>query len=237
MDMRDSDILPSMSLAMFQMCKMNGGRRRSDKACFCDKLCSDILDCPVSTKGLKSTDKKHLKQLLNKSNYSQIQTDPKYKDILVWHQKFTQWTMHGSTDAGSPLIAVESGNVLCQHCEIEGGPAGGPLADSITSKLFVKECRIHGFEKSGIEAREEGSLIIMNSKIYANEMRGVLAGPDAQFVRREGNEIFNNSEEGILIPDYHYANKAVCVVQNNVIHHNSIGISAGFLKRLSILNN
>ena len=225
-----------MSSAIFQMCQMKGGRKDDENSCLCGNLCLNPQDCPAFKASLKSYHQTY-QQLLKKNKLSEIQTNPAYKERAYWKEMSRQNAVSDFADPGYPLIDVSFGNVLCQHCEIEGGPSGGPLVSGKASNLFVKECNISCFKLSGIEARKGGSLIIVNSKIYSNEGHGVLAGPDGKFVRIESNEIFDNSKEGILIPNDHYANDDVCIVQDNVIHHNCFGISARFSKTLLILNN
>ena len=223
---------------VLQMCQITGGKYGEDDnhpSCVCGKSCADLSECTAYKEDLNAYLKARQEIIEKNGELDEIYTNPKYKGIgNVISDTVMLSSAPNNLQTSRPPIILSEGSMLCQHCDIIKGPSVG-LAASKSSHVFIEECRISGFQLSGVHV--EGSLVIMKSKIFANGLHGIFSGLEAMFLRVEDNEIFSNRHQGFFCKNLHLANDTMCIVRGNIIHHNDIGIASACVKRLSISRN
>ena len=109
-----------------------------------------------------------------------------------------------------------------ENCSVHDCGGGGILVTGEGSQSLVRRCDIYKNHQAGLEAREGGKLVAVESRIFNNGFHGILIGPNAGECNIDGNKIFENASEGI----YADRNERKITICKNDIHHNGpFGIS------------
>ena len=129
------------------------------------------------------------------------------------------------------------------RCEMSNAAAGGALVDNRPGQvmellLYMKSCVISNCRLAGVEVRQYGNLILEDCDIHRNS-KGVLAWMSASNVMIKGCRIYDNRDEGVLATDENWSfdNHMNIIIEENNIHHNQIGLSLEYVKRLSVQSN
>ncbi|XP_015768883.1 PREDICTED: uncharacterized protein LOC107347465 isoform X2 [Acropora digitifera] len=123
---------------------------------------------------------------------------------------------------GFPGVDVHKSSAQIENCSVHDCGGGGILVSGEGSQSLVRKCDIYKNHQAGLEAREGGKLVAVQSRIFSNGFHGILIGPKAGECNIDGNKIFENASEGI----YADRNESKIAICNNDIHHNGpFGIS------------
>ena len=112
------------------------------------------------------------------------------------------------------------GMFSAERCNFTDCKAGGLLCAG-PGVMMVDCCTFARNLKAGLEVREDGKLIVRNSRMYNNGMDGLTIGPRAAKCDAFYCHIYQNAREGFAIID---ASKCVTLIRNFVFRNDGSGI-------------
>ena len=124
-----------------------------------------------------------------------------------------------SNNAISAAVAAE-GAFNAERCSFTDCKAGGLLCVG-PGEMVVDNCTFARNVKAGLEVRENGKLIVRNSRMYYNGLDGLLIGPRAEKCDVFDCYIYHNDREGIAALD---ASKQIKLMRNHVYGNDENGI-------------
>ena len=138
---------------------------------------------------------------------------------------------------GSPGVQIVDGAFgLIENCKIHNCGGGATLVVMEESHLEVRKCEVYKNNQGGLEAREGGQLLASGNRIFDNGYHGIVLGPMAGECDIDGNKIFENRKEGMLVISNLSSRKIV--IRNNDVHHNGpSGLSLDNNSHILIRNN
>jgi len=153
---------------------------------------------------------------------------------------FENMSMGGN---GNPSVVLARGRCAMMRCDISNQIAGGVLVENHSGQimdllLYMKSCVISNCGLSGVEVRQYGNLILEDCDINRNQA-GVSVWMNASNVLIKGCRIYDNRNEGVLSSDQNmsFDNLMRVIIEDNSIHHNQIGLSLEYVKRLNVKSN
>ena len=180
-------------------------------------LVGSMSDCSVNVKlkgctSFELVDKCMLANLSVTIDKGQIKSSPK------------SWVkiLNCSFSCNSAILAavVAKGIMNTERCTFTNSKAGGLLCGG-PGNLVVDDCTFARNGKAGLEVRENGRLTVRRSRLYSNDVDGLMIGPAAAECNVFDCEIYYNAREGIAAID---ASKNIKLIRNNIFGNDSNGI-------------
>ena len=132
-------------------------------------------------------------------------------------------------------IQITTGShALIENCSIHDCGGGGVIVVDEGSRLLIRKCKVYRNHQAGLEAREGGTLVASENRIFDSGYHGILIGPDAGKCVIDRNKIFENAREGILAC---HNTKKIEICNNDVHHNRPFGLSLEGNSQMTIRNN